>query len=73
MYDTKELKRERWRYLYHTIMIGVCDILHQLHILSDEETRSLIHYHWYQSFYCGQWLGYDILEYFFEFIEEEMG
>ena len=62
-------KVAKLRFEYHTTMLDICNVLNQLHILSDEKAEAVMKDHCFQSFDCLERMGYDVKGYF----EKELG
>ena len=53
-------KVAKMRFIYHTNMLDVCNIMNQLGILKDDKAELVMKNHVMQSFDCLQRLGYDV-------------
>ena len=53
-------KVAKMRFIYHTNMLDVCNIMNQLGILKDDKAELVMKNHVMQSLDCLQRLGYDV-------------
>lgn len=55
-------KVAKMRFVYHTNMLDVCNVLNQLGILKDDRAETVMKHHTMQSFDCLDRLGYDLTD-----------
>ena len=57
-------KVAKMRFVYHTNMLDICNVLNQLGILKDEKAEIVMKDHCMKSFDCMERMGLDIKGYF---------
>lgn len=59
-------KVAKMRFIYHTNMLDICNVLNQLGILKDEKAEMVMRDHCMNSLDCLERMGYDKKSYFAE-------
>ena len=57
-------KVAKMRFIYHTNMLDICNVLNQLGILKDEKAEIVMKDHCMKSFDCMERMGLDVRGYF---------
>ena len=64
-------KVAKMRFVYHTNMLDVCNVLNQLGILKDDKAETVMKDHCMKSFDCMERMGLDVKGYFNKHKNEE--